>query len=53
MDYEHISLVIPMAPMSWDMLHYVKKQIDPPNETITADWIDGIIVAMDYLKEIE
>lgn len=53
LNYEHISLAFPMASMNWDMLNYVKKSIDPPNENETADWIDGIIVAMDYLKKVE
>lgn len=48
--YKNISLAIPMGPMKWDILRYVRNSIDPPNDGIDSDWLDALIVAMDYLR---
>lgn len=48
--YEHISNGFPMALTNWKMINYLEKSIDPPNENITADWLDGIVVAMNCLN---
>lgn len=48
--YEHISNGFPMALTNWKMIKYVEKSIDPPNESHTADWLDGIVVAMNCLN---
>lgn len=50
-DYKHISIGFPMAPANWDMIRYVRG-INSPNGNITADWLDGILVAMNYLKSL-
>lgn len=51
--YEHISTGFPMETTNWKMIKYVEKSIDPPSESITADWLDGIVVAMSYLKSLK
>lgn len=53
LSYANISMAIPMSPMKWDMLRYVRNSIDPPNDGIDSDWLDALIVAMDYLRSIE
>lgn len=47
--YEHISKGFPMEPVNWNMIRYVKS-IDSPSHGVIVDWLDGIMVAMDYLK---
>lgn len=49
--YEHIYTAFFMAPADWNMIRYVQS-IDPPNETIITDWLDGVVVAMEYLKSL-
>lgn len=49
--YEYISNGFPMAPTNWNMLNVVNS-IEKPNEKITGDWLDAIIVAMHYLKTL-
>lgn len=51
--YENISLAIPMGPMKWDVLKYVRNSIDPPNDAIDSDWLDALIVTMDYIRSTE
>lgn len=51
--YDHISTGFPMEATNWKMIRYVEKSIDPPNDSITADWLDGIVVAMNYLKSLK
>lgn len=51
--YEHISHALEMNAMSWDILKYIQKNIDPPSDEITGDWLDAIVVAMDYFKSLE
>lgn len=51
--YENISTGFEMAPTNWKMVHYLEKSVGPPHHTITADWLDGIVVAMNYLKSLE
>lgn len=51
--YEHISTGFPMEATNWKMIKYVEKSIDPPSDSITADWLDGIVVAMNYLKSLK
>lgn len=53
LDYNNISLAIPMGPMKWDVLKYVRSSIDPPNDGIDTDWLDALFVAMDYLRSNE
>lgn len=50
--YENINQALAMTPMKWDILNCVQN-IDPPSELITSDWLDGIVVAMDYFHELE
>lgn len=50
--YEHIANGFLMAPTNWDMVRYVRNDIDPPSDSVTADWLDGILVAMNYLKSL-
>lgn len=49
--YEHISNGFAMAPAHWDMIRYVRS-IDASKNTVTADWLAAILVAMDYLKSL-
>lgn len=49
--YEHISTGFHMAPANWRMIKYVEA-IRPPNGAATADWLDAIVVAMNYLKSL-
>ncbi|XP_055297280.1 X-ray repair cross-complementing protein 5 [Sitodiplosis mosellana] len=52
--YENINHAIPLSPMSWDILKYVQKSIDPPmDEGITGDWLDAVVVAMDYFNDLD
>lgn len=51
-EYSHICQALEMKPMNWDMLKYVQTEMDQPNETTTGDWLDAIIVAMDYFKDL-
>lgn len=51
--YDNISLAIPMGPMKWDMLQYIRNSIDPPNNDVDTDWLDALFVAMDYLRSNE
>lgn len=53
LNYNNISLAIPMGPMKWDVLKYVRGSIDPPNKDIDTDWLDALFVAMDYLRSNE
>lgn len=46
--YEHISLAFDLAMPTWQMLRILEKEIQPQRSE--ADWLDGIIVAMDLLK---
>lgn len=50
--YEHIKQAIPLTPMNWALLQYVET-IDPPSDSLTADWFDAIIVAVDYFHELQ
>ena len=52
--YENINHAIPMKPMSWDILKYVKDSIDPPTDDgFTGDWLDAIVVAMDHFNDMK
>lgn len=51
--YEHIAHGFPMKPVNWEMLSYINRSIDPPKDNIEGDWIDGIFVAMEYLRHLE
>lgn len=51
-NYTNISHALGLKPMNWDFLKYVQKNIDPPTGSI-GDWVDAIIVAMDYLRNQE
>lgn len=48
--YEHISRAFDMKFVDWEMLKYVNKSIEKPSGEHTGDWIDGILVGMDYIK---
>lgn len=50
LNYKNISLALPMNSINWDILKYVQSNIDPPSAETTADWLDAIIVAMDYFR---
>lgn len=47
--YEHISVGFDLAMPTWQMLRILEKEIQPQRSE--ADWLDGIIVAMDLLKD--
>lgn len=51
--YENISQALVLDPISWNTLKFVQENIDPPNESITADWMDALVVAMDYFQNLE
>lgn len=51
--YEHIKHALELKPISWDTLKYVQKEMDPPVEHTTADWLDALVVAMDYFQNLE
>lgn len=51
--YEHIAHGFHMKPVSWEMLNYINRSIDPPKDDVEGDWIDAIFVAMDYLRNLE
>lgn len=51
--YDHINRALGMEPVSWDTLNYIHNSIDPPADNVTADWLDAIVVAMDYYKTLE
>lgn len=54
LNYENINHAIPLKPMDWEILKYVQQNIDPPDdEGIKGDWLDAIVVAMDYFKALE
>ncbi|XP_031632089.1 X-ray repair cross-complementing protein 5 [Contarinia nasturtii] len=48
--FHNISHAFDLKPMSWDILKYVQTSIDPPS-AYTADWVDAIIVAMDFFRK--
>lgn len=50
--YDHINQALTMEPVNWDILKYVKNDIDPPTD-VTADWLDAIVVAMDYFNTLK
>lgn len=50
--YENINQTLVLNPVDWDTLKFIQRHIDKPNENITADWMDALIVAMDsYASE--
>lgn len=51
--YENISQALVLDPIKWDTLKFIQNDIEPPNEDITADWMDALVVAMDYFRSLE
>lgn len=52
--YKNISWAFPISPVSWDSLRFVAKSLPAPNnDDVIADWLDGIVVAVDQLKRSE
>lgn len=49
-DYEHISVAFNLEQTNWQMLKILEKEIVGPSNS-EADWLDALIVAMDFLKE--
>lgn len=49
--YEHISHGIRMGCVTWNMLKFVDSSID--GSGVNADWLDAIVVAMNYLRILE
>lgn len=47
--FENIEEAFCLSLSSWEMLHYINNDVTPTN--IKADWLKGIIVAVDFLKE--
>lgn len=50
-DNEHISIGFRMAAANWEMIKYVEA-IEPPNNGVTVDWLDAIVVAINYLEPL-
>lgn len=50
-DYEHIKFGFDLAPTDWNMLRFIEHRLHRPNANFEADWLDAIVVAMDYLKK--
>lgn len=48
---ELISNGFSMAPADWDMIRYVKS-LGLPKHNVNAEWLDGVVVAMEYLKSL-
>ena len=46
--YENISETIPLSIPNWDMLRTLEKI--EASDTANSDWVDGLVVALNYLK---
>lgn len=46
--YENIAEVIPLSIPRWDMLRTLEKI--EASDTASSDWVDGLVVALNYLK---
>lgn len=51
--YNDISLALQMKPVNWNILRYIHKQMRVPSEYTTADWLDGLTVAISYFQALE
>lgn len=49
-DYEHISVAFNLEQTNWQMLRILEREIEAPTSS-EGDWLDALIVAMDFLKE--
>lgn len=52
-EYNHINQAIEMKPIGWNTLKFVQNEMEPPNDDVTGDWLDAIIVAADYFRRLE
>ncbi|KAJ6645641.1 X-ray repair cross-complementing protein 5 [Pseudolycoriella hygida] len=48
-DYENISVALDLEQANWQMLRIVEREIVGPSNS-EGDWLDALIVAMDFLK---
>lgn len=51
--YENISQSLEMNPVTWNTFDFIQNNIDPPSDDITADWMDALVVAMDYFTNLQ
>ncbi|XP_063234073.1 X-ray repair cross-complementing protein 5-like isoform X2 [Bacillus rossius redtenbacheri] len=47
--YEHISVACDLQLVSWDMLESLERDAKPSGAA--ADWLDALVVAVDFLRE--
>lgn len=46
--YDHITLAVPFVSPSWDILRVLRNDIQSTKHK--TDWLDALIVAVDYIK---
>lgn len=46
--YDHISEVVPFVVPTWDLLRVLRNDIQPTKHK--SDWLDALIVAIDFIK---
>lgn len=49
--YDHISKAFPFVVPSWDLLRILRNDIQ--HTKYSGDWMDALIVALDYIKSEE
>lgn len=52
-EYSYINQALDMNPINWDMLKFIKNELEEPNDDTTGDWLDAIIVAADYFSRLQ